>query len=209
MPVDRWTHLAITWDQATKMAGVYVDGQLDVAEEPEGITEAKLGEGQGGMRLGGHTWAQNPMSLNGQLDEVRISAVARQYQAAAPSKRECPGGRSARGHPNCGGRAAAPKPWATNTDPTDVAKSKVQEITDGDAEVYGGAGRHHGRAKLPDADGLRNGARRGLLPDLGVEPLGADGKRRRDGRRQPLAFQRPEQLPQRAGDRRRRRCART
>ena len=44
VPVGRWTHLAITWDQATKMVGVYVDGQLDVAQEPEGITDAKLGE---------------------------------------------------------------------------------------------------------------------------------------------------------------------
>ena len=125
VPVDRWTHVAITWDQATKMAGVYVDGQLDVAEEPEGIVEAKLGEGQGGMRLGGHTWAQNAMALNGQLDEVRISAVARKYQAAAPAG-------SAQAAPAAAPAFGAPlRPWATNTDPTDVAKSKVQEITAG------------------------------------------------------------------------------
>jgi len=122
VPADRWTHLAITWDQATKTASVYVDGQLDVAQEPDGITDAKLGGGAGGLRLGGHTWAENPMFLNGLLDEVRISSVARQYQTAAP--------------------AAPPqeeplvtekplKPWAANTEPTDVAKTKVVEITEG------------------------------------------------------------------------------
>ncbi len=42
VPVGRWTHLAITWDQPTKMVSIYVDGQLDVAQEPEGITEAEL-----------------------------------------------------------------------------------------------------------------------------------------------------------------------
>ena len=34
VPVDRWTHLAITWDQGTKRTGIYVDGRLDVAEMP-------------------------------------------------------------------------------------------------------------------------------------------------------------------------------
>ena len=145
VPVDRWTHLAITWDQASKMASIYVDGQLDVAQEPEGITDAKLGGGVGGMRLGGHTWEQNPMMLNGLLDEVRISSVARQYQTAAPRPKET------EDRPPYGGRdqtkttkpaapdqenfAAAPekplKPWATNTEATDVAKSKVMEITQG------------------------------------------------------------------------------
>ena len=80
VPVGRWTHLAITWDQASKMVSVYVNGELDVAQEPEGISAAKLGEGAGSMRLGSHTWQANPIVLNGQLDEVRISSVARQYQ---------------------------------------------------------------------------------------------------------------------------------
>ena len=127
LPVDRWIHLAITWDQATRMAGIYVNGQLDVAQKPEGITDAKLGGGVGGMRLGGHTWEQNPMMLNGMLDEVRISSVARQYQAEAPAPREKP---VAQENPPAAPEQAL-KPWATNTQPTDVAKSKVIEITEG------------------------------------------------------------------------------
>ncbi|MBL7223818.1 MAG: hypothetical protein ISS72_08195 [Candidatus Brocadiae bacterium] len=135
LPVDRWTHLAITWDQATRMAGIYVDGQLDVAQKPEGITDAKLGGGVGGMRLGGHTWKQNPRFLNGLLDEVRISSVARQYQTAAPARQEKP---AETAKPPAPAREHFPavsekplKPWATNTDPTDVAKSKAIEITEG------------------------------------------------------------------------------
>jgi len=135
VPAGRWTHLAITWDQATRMASVYVDGELDVAQEPEGITDAKLGGGVGGMRLGGHTWEQNPMFLNGLLDEVRISSVARQYQATAPTSRQRPARTARPAAPAQGHFAAVPeqalKPWATNTEPTDVAKSKVQEITQG------------------------------------------------------------------------------
>ncbi len=61
VPVGRWTHLAITLDQASKIVSIYVDGQLDVAQEPEGVTDAKLGSGAGNMRLGGHTWDANPI----------------------------------------------------------------------------------------------------------------------------------------------------
>jgi len=133
VPVGRWTHLAITWDQATKMVSIYVDGQLDVAQEPEGITDAKLGSGAGNMRLGGHTWEQNPMMLNGQLDEVRISSVARQYQTS-PAPREKPAGVGSPAVPvqdNVAAAAQVLKPWATNTEATDAAQSQVQEITQG------------------------------------------------------------------------------
>ena len=127
VPVGRWTHLAITWDQASKMVSVYVNGELDVAQEPEGISAAKLGEGAGSMRLGGHTWQANPIVLNGQLDEVRISSVARQYQ---PPQAKTAGAGAPAASLNDSLPADQPlKPWAENTDPTDVAKSKVQELT--------------------------------------------------------------------------------
>jgi len=128
VPVGRWTHLAITWDQATRMASIYVDGRLDAAQEPEGIGEAKLGEGAGSMRLGGHTWQANPIVLDGQLDEVRISSVARQYQA--PQEKTAGAGRRASAQENAAAEQPL-KPWATNTEPTDVVRSRLQEITEG------------------------------------------------------------------------------
>lgn len=139
VPLDRWTHLAITWDQPTKMVSIYVDGQLDVAQEPEGITAAKLDSGAGSMRLGGHTWEQNPMMLNGQLDEVRISSVARKYQAAAPAPQEKPAGAAKPAAPAQENLAAAAeqalKPWTADTEAADAAKASVQEITKG-AQQY-------------------------------------------------------------------------
>ena len=139
--VNRWTHMAVTWDQAAKMVRIYLDGQLDAAEEPEGVIDARLGEGNGSMRLGGHTWAQNAMALDGQLDEVRISSVARKYRAAlAAAAKASPDGAPG-GAPSIPGRGSPLRPWNTNTDPTDVAKSTVQEITEGSHEytvVQGG-----------------------------------------------------------------------
>ena len=74
------------------------------------------------------------MFLNGLLDEVRISSVARQYQAAAPAPQQKPAGAAKQAAPaqeNPPAAEQALKPWATNTEPTDVPKSKVQEITKG------------------------------------------------------------------------------
>ena len=83
VPVDRWTHLAITWDRGTKKAGIYVDGRLDVAEVPEGVNDGVLGGGLSTLRLGGHTWQSPAPNLNGLLDEVRVSSVVREYRPPA------------------------------------------------------------------------------------------------------------------------------
>ena len=159
--MGRWTHLAITWDQATKMVGVYVDGQLDTAQEPEGVTTAKRAGGAGGMRLGGHTWNKNPMMLNGQLDEVRISSVARKYQTDRRGRNRHTG-RHRRG-PNLarGGRKTASKPWETNTEPTDaaeVARARHHQGTQKYTVVQGGT--MDGRScRSPMAGGMaREGA---------------------------------------------------
>jgi hypothetical protein len=131
VPVGRWTHLAITWDQATRTAGIYVDGQLDIAQEPEGVSDAKLGGGTGSMRLGGHTWAANPTALDGQLDEVRISSIARVYQAVGGQARAGSGAKApAAGQASFAPAAPQPlRPWTTNTDPSDAPQSHVEEIT--------------------------------------------------------------------------------
>ena len=83
LPADQWTHLAITWDQETKKASVYVNGRPDTSEVPAGVTEGMLGAGDRMMRLGGHTWQSGASMLNGDLDEVRVSSIVRPYAGRA------------------------------------------------------------------------------------------------------------------------------
>jgi hypothetical protein len=147
VPVDRWTHLAITWDQETKKASIYLDGRLDVAETPEGVTDGVLGGGLNMLRLGGHTWQSPAPNLDGLLDEVRVSSVVREYRPVAPSPPAplpgVPGRGEVTSDPGVSGRgegAAARAeaavstfvfPWGMDADPTDAPKSHVQQITEG------------------------------------------------------------------------------
>src|SRR5262245_17388505 len=59
VPVGRWTHVAITWDQGKKEVAIYLDGRLDTAGTPEGIADGVLGGGLALLRVGGHT-GQSP-----------------------------------------------------------------------------------------------------------------------------------------------------
>jgi hypothetical protein len=139
VPLDRWTHLAITWDQGKKQASVYLDGRLDVAETPEGVTDGVLGGGLPMLRLGGHTWQSPAPNLNGLLDEVRVSSVVREYRPLPGSEKDmggaAPGPRRAGVKEAASSAGAAPStfvfPWGMNTDPTDAPKSHLQEITEG------------------------------------------------------------------------------
>jgi hypothetical protein len=140
VPVDRWTHLAITWDQAKKQVGIYVDGRLDVAETPDGIADGVLGGGLSVLRLGGHTWQSPAPNLDGLLDEVRVSSVVREYRplpgsgkdeaAAAPGPRRTEA--ASKKGTSAQAEAAVSKfvlPWGMNSHPTDLPKSHVQKIT--------------------------------------------------------------------------------
>jgi hypothetical protein len=139
VPVDRWAHLAITYDQGKKQVAVYLDGRLDVAETPEGVTDGVLGGGLDMVRLGGHTWQSPAPNLDGLLDEVRVSSVVREYRPLPGSENDegvaSPGPRRAGSKGTASPAEAGPSkfvfPWGMNTDPTDVPKSHVQEITEG------------------------------------------------------------------------------
>ena len=79
VPVGRWTHLAITYDVKSKQARIYIDGRLDVAGEPGGITAGELRAGLPVLRIGSNDWSEASAVLDGKLDEVRVSSVARTY----------------------------------------------------------------------------------------------------------------------------------
>jgi len=84
VPTGRWTHLAMTYDCATKEVRTYIDGRPDAAQVPEGATAGVLGVGNDVLRLGANTWNPEGSVLDGKLDEVRISSVARQYAPLSP-----------------------------------------------------------------------------------------------------------------------------
>jgi hypothetical protein len=69
----------MTYDRSTKEVRTYVDGRLDAARVPEGVTNGVLGTGDDVLRLGANTWTPEGSVLDGKLDEVRISSIAREY----------------------------------------------------------------------------------------------------------------------------------
>jgi hypothetical protein len=85
LPVNKWTHLAMTYDEATRKVSIYVDGELDVSAVPQGITEGKLSAGENRLRIGSRTWRAEGGIINGAMDEIRVSKVARQYEPLHPT----------------------------------------------------------------------------------------------------------------------------
>jgi len=80
LEVGKWTHLAITYDGKTKEAKLYVNGVLDKAEVPEGVTDGKLAFQGTKLKIGVNTWTpENP--VKGEIDEVRVSKVVREFKA--------------------------------------------------------------------------------------------------------------------------------
>jgi len=153
--VDRWTHLAITWDQAKKRVGIYVDGRHGPREarraSPMGCWEA----GRACCGWEGTRGSRRP-NLSGLLDEVRVSSVVE-------STSLCQGQRSWGATPAAGpmptqeaGPIEVRLPWGMTTDPTECAKVHVQKDHRGNAEstkwFQGGT---MDRPQLPHADGGR------------------------------------------------------
>jgi len=169
--VDRWTHLAITWDRGTKKAGIYVDGRLDVAETPEGVTEGVLGGGLSTLRLGGHTWQSPAPNLNGLLDEVRVSSVVREYRPLAGSEKVDPGATAVKprreGSETVVRRSCSPGAW-TRTRRTYRSRTSKRSLWQRRRTTCGR--RNDGRPQLPHADGCGDEFGGRVLSDLGVQP---------------------------------------
>ncbi len=75
--MGQWTHIAITYDSATKQAAIYVNGVLDTKTT---LTGGSTLQGYGStLRLGLNDW--NPMGsqMDGKIDSLRISKVARSF----------------------------------------------------------------------------------------------------------------------------------
>jgi len=77
VPVGQWTHIAITYDSATTEGAVYVNGALDGKSKLTGGGKVLAYSSQ--LRLGLNDW--NPMGseMDGKIDSLRISNVARTF----------------------------------------------------------------------------------------------------------------------------------
>lgn len=128
VPTGRWVHLAMTYDQATKLVSIYLDGRLDVAVKPEGLTAGRLESGDSTLRIGTNTWNPQGSELDGSVDEVRVSSVARTYAPLPAGGREpVPEGRNLLPNPSfefgrygwrTAGEGDATLRWAAVTDGT-------------------------------------------------------------------------------------------
>lgn len=84
LPTGRWTHLALTYDSATKTAALYIDGALDVKQEISGLKTGLLGQTKSKLCIGANDWNQMGSEVDGKVDAVRISNVARSFEPLAP-----------------------------------------------------------------------------------------------------------------------------
>ena len=80
VPTGRWTHLALSYDSDTKTVALYIDGVLDTKQQIAGLTTGLVSQGKAEVRIGANDW--NPMGseVDGKVDALRISNVARSFE---------------------------------------------------------------------------------------------------------------------------------
>ena len=78
-----WTHVAMTYDCASRTMRTFIDGALDAEKKLDGLSSYELGQSGGPLRIGRNTWRVTG-GVVGKVDEVRISSVARSFE---PMKR--------------------------------------------------------------------------------------------------------------------------
>lgn len=87
VPTSRWTHLAITYDAATKTGALYIDGVLDGKQQFTGVTKGLLSQGRAELRLGLNDWNPLGSEVDGKVAALRISKVARTFEPlSTPAK---------------------------------------------------------------------------------------------------------------------------
>ncbi len=80
VPAGQWTHLAITFDSATHMASIYINGVLDTATK---CREGTMNPSKSTLWLGRNDYAASS-GVDGKIDSLRISNIARQFTPLPP-----------------------------------------------------------------------------------------------------------------------------
>ena len=84
VPTGRWTHLAMTYDSATKTAAIYIDGALDVKQEIADLKTGLLSQTKSKLCIGANDWSPMGSEVDGKVDALRISNVARSFEPLSP-----------------------------------------------------------------------------------------------------------------------------
>ena len=97
VPVGRWTHLALTYDSATRTAATYIDGLLDARQQFPQLTPGLLNQGRAALLLGTNDWNPLGKEVDGKIDALRISNIARSFEPLSPPGKPAPAARPAPG----------------------------------------------------------------------------------------------------------------
>ncbi len=90
VPVGRWTHLALTYDSATRTAAIYVDGVLDAKKQFPELTPGLLNQSKPPLLLGTNDWNPLGKEVDGKIDALRISNIARTFEPLSRRARRPP-----------------------------------------------------------------------------------------------------------------------
>lgn len=85
VPTGQWTHLAITYNSATKKGAIYINGVLDTTQQFTGLSTGKINQGTSDLYIGRNDWTQPSGNYaTGKVDALRISNVARAFDPLSP-----------------------------------------------------------------------------------------------------------------------------
>jgi len=72
---------------------IYIDGARDVKEEINDLTTGRLDQSRAELRLGANDWSPLSSAVDGKIDSVRVSNVARTFVPPAAAHHEAPASR--------------------------------------------------------------------------------------------------------------------
>ncbi len=94
LPIRQWTHLAITYKQTsatTATGAIYVNGVLDTQTQFTGMTTGLMSNGYGAkFIIGNNDWSTTGAEMDGKVDSLRISNIARVFSPLYPTPPQPP-----------------------------------------------------------------------------------------------------------------------
>ncbi len=96
VPVGRWTHLALTYDSATRTEAIYIDGVLDAKKQFPELTPGLLNQSKPPLLLGTNDWNPLGKEVDGKIDALRILEHCPRLRTAfhgarsGPRSQSCP-----------------------------------------------------------------------------------------------------------------------